>query len=206
VPPGCLEGEQPRSAKHGEPPVAPMKYLQAYPQTLQNQVAELLHTGQLGARLQRRYRRAHEVRTDRALYDYVMALKNSHLRGAEPLSKIAYDSKLQVIAHALGTHTTVSRVQGSKLKSKREIRIASLFKDTPVEFLRMITVHELAHLKEKAHGARLPPDRVRSAPVPDAPRPARAAGLGCRGNWRRGMSFYQTLHASRGGVGRKPID
>ena len=151
MPPGCLEGEQPRSAKHGEPPVAPMKYLQAYPQTLQNQVAELLHTGQLGARLQRRYRTAHEVRTDRALYDYVMALKNSHLRGAEPLSKIAYDSKLQVIAHALGTHTTVSRVQGSKLKSKREIRIASLFKDTPVEFLRMITVHELTHLKEKAH-------------------------------------------------------
>ena len=42
-------------------------------------------------------------------------------------------------------------MQGSKLKSKREIRIASLFKETPPEFLRMIAVHELAHLKERSH-------------------------------------------------------
>ena len=33
-------------------------------------------------------------------------------RGAEPLSKIAYDSKLHVIQHALGTHTTVQSLQG----------------------------------------------------------------------------------------------
>ena len=50
-----------------------------------------------------------------------------------------------------GTHTTVSRVQGNKLKSKREIRVATLFKEVPPEFLKMITVHELAHIKEKAH-------------------------------------------------------
>jgi UTP pyrophosphatase len=73
------------------------------------------------------------------------------LRGAEPLSRVTYDNKLQVVAHALGTHTTVSRVQGSRLKAKREIRIASLFKDTPLAFLRMIAVHELAHLKERTH-------------------------------------------------------
>jgi hypothetical protein len=56
-----------------------------------------------------------------------------------------------VVSHALGTHTTVSRVQGNKLKAKREIRIASMFKTVPNEFLRMITVHELAHLKERQH-------------------------------------------------------
>jgi predicted metal-dependent hydrolase len=56
-----------------------------------------------------------------------------------------------VITHALGTHTTVSRVQGNKLKAKREIRVASLFKEVPEEFLRMIAVHELAHIKEKGH-------------------------------------------------------
>jgi hypothetical protein len=43
-------------------------------------------------------------------------------------------------------------VQGSNLKASREIRIASLFKEVPLEFLRMIAVHELAHLKEKEHG------------------------------------------------------
>ena len=128
-----------------------MKYLQGYPQALQDDVAQLLQAGELGPRLQARYRNAHGVRTDRALYDYVTDLRCTYLRGAEPLSKVAFDNKLQVVAHALGTHTAVSRVQGSKLKAKREIRIASLFKDTPAEFLRMITVHELAHLKQKDH-------------------------------------------------------
>jgi predicted metal-dependent hydrolase len=51
----------------------------------------------------------------------------------------------------LGTHTSISRVQGARLKAKREIRVASLFKDTPPEFLRMIVVHELAHLRERNH-------------------------------------------------------
>jgi predicted metal-dependent hydrolase len=60
---------------------------------------------------------------------------------------VAYDNKLHVLHNALGTHTTVSRVQGTKLKAKREIRVASVFKDAPAEFLKMIVVHELAHLK-----------------------------------------------------------
>ena len=55
------------------------------------------------------------------------------------------------VRNALGTHTTVSRVQGNRLKAKREIRVASLFKTTPPEFLKMIVVHELAHLREAAH-------------------------------------------------------
>jgi predicted metal-dependent hydrolase len=105
----------------------------------------------LGPWLLKKYPDGHAVRTDKALFEYVQDLKQEHLRGAEPLAKVAFDSKLQVVAHALGTHTTISRVQGNKLKSKREIRIASLFKDAPAEFLKMITVHELAHLKERAH-------------------------------------------------------
>ena len=67
------------------------------------------------------------------------------------LASVAFDSKRQVMRHALGTHTSVSRVQGGKRKAKREIRVAALFRDVPIEFLRMITVHELAHLKERAH-------------------------------------------------------
>lgn len=128
-----------------------MKYLAGYPEPLKAQVQQLLVQGRLGEMLLTKYRQAHGVRTDKALYDYVMVLKNAFLRNAEPLSKVAFDSKLQVITHALGTHTTVSRVQGSKLKSKREIRVATLFKEVPAEFLKMIAVHELAHIKEKAH-------------------------------------------------------
>ncbi len=132
-------------------PPATMKYLSGYPDSLKAQVQQLQRQGRLGDMLLAKYRHAHGVRTDKALYDYVMGLKSDFLRSSEPLSKVAFDSKLHVIAHALGTHTTVSRVQGSKLKAKREIRVATLFKEVPLEFLRMIAVHELAHIKEKAH-------------------------------------------------------
>jgi hypothetical protein len=128
-----------------------MKYLQAYPAALQEQARALIERGDLPAFVQRKYPDAHAARTDKALYDYVVALKADYLRGASPLSKVVYDNKLQVVAHALGTHTAVSRVQGGKLKAKREIRIATMFRHLPASFLRMITVHELAHLKEKDH-------------------------------------------------------
>lgn len=128
-----------------------LKYLAGYPQSVQEQVTDMLAQGRIGDLLLKKYPTVHGMRTDRALYQYVMHIKGEFLRSSEPLSKVAYDSKLHVIRNALGTHSTVSRVQGSKLKSKREIRIASLFRDAPAEFLRMIAVHELAHLKEKAH-------------------------------------------------------
>ncbi|VTU35076.1 YgjP-like metallopeptidase domain-containing protein [Variovorax sp. PBL-E5] len=128
-----------------------MKYLAAYPAALQAQVAQLVVQDQLGEWLQKRYGRTHDIRTDRALYDYVSDLKSRFMRNAEPLSKVVFDGKLHVIRNALGTHTTVSRVQGGKLKAKREIRVASLFKEVPIEWLRMIAVHELAHMKERAH-------------------------------------------------------
>jgi hypothetical protein len=48
--------------------------------------------------------------------------------------------------------TAVSRVQGGQLKAKREIRVAAVFKSAPAEMLKMIVVHELAHLKEREHG------------------------------------------------------
>ncbi|MGJ7493974.1 YgjP-like metallopeptidase domain-containing protein [Variovorax sp. RT4R15] len=129
-----------------------MKYLTGYPPALLAQVQQQLQSaGGLAGPLRQRYPEAHDVRTDRALYGYVTGLKSEYLRNAEPLSKVAFDSKLHVIRNALGTHTTVSRVQGSKLKSKREIRVASLFKEVPAEWLRMIVVHELAHMRERAH-------------------------------------------------------
>jgi UTP pyrophosphatase len=128
-----------------------MKYLSAYSETVQTQVRELINGNKLGELLLKKYSTAHTIRNDKALFDYVMELKNEFLRGADPLSKVAFDSKLKIIQHALGTHTTVSRVQGNKLKSKREIRVATLFKDVPIELLRMIVVHELAHIKEREH-------------------------------------------------------
>ena len=91
------------------------------------------------------------VRTDKALYQYATVLKNAHLRNADAVNKVVFDSKIHVVRHALGLHTAVSRVQGGRLAAKHEIRIAAMFKQVPDEFLRMIVVHELAHLREREH-------------------------------------------------------
>lgn len=126
-----------------------LPYLRSYPAALQGQARELLAQGQLGSVLQRKYPQAHSVRSDKALYDYVQELKSRYLRNAGTVNKVLFDNKIHVVRHALGLHTAVSRVQGSKLAAKHEIRIASMFKQAPDEFLRMIVVHELAHLREK---------------------------------------------------------
>ena len=128
-----------------------LKYLSAYSEQTRQQVAQLIEQNRLGDVLSQRYPAAHEIRTDKALYLYVQDLKSEFLRNAEPINKVAFDNKIHVIQHALGLHTSISRVQGGKLKAKHEIRVATLFKQVPLEFLRMIAVHELAHVKEKAH-------------------------------------------------------
>lgn len=131
--------------------IPPLKYLSGYSPELQAQVHQLIASDRLGATLARRYPEVNEVRSDTALFDYTQALKQRYLRSSEPLAKVCFDAKLKVIQHALGTHTRASRVQGSKLKAKREIRVATLFREAPAAFLKMIVVHELAHLKELDH-------------------------------------------------------
>lgn len=128
-----------------------MKYLDAYPPELQQQAQQLHADGRLSSMLAARYPKVHTVRNDGALRDYVGDLKAHHMRQAVALSHVGFDSKLRIVAQALGTHTRISRVQGNRLKAKREIRIASVFKESPAAFLRMIVVHELAHLREPEH-------------------------------------------------------
>ena len=128
-----------------------LKYLRGYPPNLQQQVSQLLEQGRLGDYLQQRYPDRHEVQSDKALYGYAMQVKQSFLRNAPGLDKVLYDSKLDVVKHALGLHTAVSRVHGGNLRASKEIRIAGLFREAPAPFLNMIVVHELAHLREFEH-------------------------------------------------------
>lgn len=131
-----------------------MKILQAinhYPVQIKQQVQQLIETEKLAAYLLNRYPVAHDIVSEKALYEYVQDYKQRYIKQSSPISKVSYDAKLQLLKHALGTHTYVSRVQGNKLKAKQEIRIATLFKQAPQSMLDMIVVHELAHLKEKDH-------------------------------------------------------
>lgn len=128
-----------------------LPYLTGYSiQTLQ-QVDLLINEQRLADVLLKRYPHIHDIRTDNALYAYTQSLKSAFMSKAQPLNRVTYDSKIKVIQHALGQHHYISRVQGNKLKTVNEIKIASLFRTAPEAFLKMIVVHELAHFKEKEH-------------------------------------------------------
>ena len=128
-----------------------LKYLQHYPVELQDKIQQLQAQNSLGEYIAQRYPLSHTIQTDKALYQYSNDIKQEFLRNAPLLDKVHYDNRLSIEHHALGLNTAISRVQGGKLKAKKEIRISAFFKETPAEFLRMIVVHELAHLKERNH-------------------------------------------------------
>lgn len=128
-----------------------LKYLKHYPKETQMQVVKLIQANQLAKYLLKKYPKPHAITNDKALFQYTIDIKNEYMKKSAPLCKTLYDGKISVIHNALGTHRFVSRVQGSKLKAKNEIRVSSIFKKVPEEFLEMIVVHELAHFKEKEH-------------------------------------------------------
>lgn len=131
--------------------MSPLKYLTGYPAETLHQVQQVIAEGRLAELLRKRYPHTHEIRTDNALYQYTQTIKSEYLGKTQPLNRVSYDSKIKVIQHALGQHHYISRVQGAKLKTVNEIKIASVFRTAPDAFLKMIVVHELAHFKEKEH-------------------------------------------------------
>ncbi|MGH8445898.1 MAG: M48 family metallopeptidase [Solimonas sp.] len=127
------------------------RYLSGYPATVQARVSQLVAEGQLAGHLARQYPGRHTVQSDADLYAYALERKQAYMQRSSPLHKVIWQNKMDVIQNVLGLHTAISRVQGGRLKAKAEIRIASLFKELAPEFLEMVVVHELAHLREQDH-------------------------------------------------------
>ena len=73
------------------------------------------------------------------------------MKSSDPLGKVRYSEKISSLHRALGLHTYAVRAQGHRLKRKNELRVCSRFKELPLEFLRMVVVHELAHLRHRDH-------------------------------------------------------
>lgn len=126
-------------------------YLGGYPAHLRERIEQMIEAQQLAGWLLQKYPAPHRVRSDRALYDYVCEVKNSAFRHAGQLRRVAFDRRLHLTHQALGLHSSRSHAHGSKLRKVRDIHISTLFMDAPLEFLRMIVVHELAHMKEPEH-------------------------------------------------------
>lgn len=126
--------------------------LAGYPADVLRQVEQLCaQPGGLAGRLLQRYPAAHGVRSDGQLYAFVEQQRVRHLAGAARISKVVYDSKLQLAYQALGLHVRTAHIHGAQIKARRDIRIAALFRDAPPAFLSMIVVHELAHLRHPDH-------------------------------------------------------
>lgn len=130
---------------------APLQYLAHYPAHLRESVRGLIVSGRLGEVLRERYPNTHEIQSNAALYEYAMALKREYMVSSPPLAKVRWCEKIATFKNALGLHTQTSRPHGGRLASKREIRIASVFRRAPPEFLTQVVVHELAHLRHAEH-------------------------------------------------------
>lgn len=128
-----------------------LTYIEHYPHALLQQIQRLIDEEKLGAYLLKKYPTTHAISGDKALYAYVMELRAEFLRKSEPITKVLYDGKISDINDALGLHRTTIKNHGGRLRSKSEIRVATLFKNAPEPFLKMICVHELSHLKVKEH-------------------------------------------------------
>ncbi|MBF4283447.1 M48 family metallopeptidase [Vibrio anguillarum] len=127
------------------------RYIQNYPPHLVSQVEQLITAGKFVSWFEQRYPQRHSIQSEKALFNYAIDLKNQYMKKTAPISKVVYDNKIHIINNALGLHSYVAKVHGGKIKSKNEIRIASMFKEAPEPLLRMLVVHELAHIKEKEH-------------------------------------------------------
>ncbi|MDC0611627.1 M48 family metallopeptidase [Vibrio sp.] len=128
------------------------KVIQGYPDNIVKQIEKLITEQRFIAWFESRFgTQGHSIQNDKALYEYVMEFKNRYLRKAGPLAKVQYDNKIHVINNALGLHTYNTKQHGNRVIRKNEIKIASIFKQAPEPMLRMLVVHELAHIKEKDH-------------------------------------------------------
>ncbi len=128
-----------------------MKYLQGYSDDLINRASTMIEENKLAAYILNRYPVSHTMRNDKALAQYARDIKQRYMKKSAPLSQVKYDPKITLEKGALGLHTFQSKTHGRKMKATSDIKIASLFKIVPEEFLSMIVVHELAHLREKEH-------------------------------------------------------
>ena len=129
----------------------PLRYLSGYPAETVGRVRQLYDAGKLAEHVAARYSGTHDRKSNKQLFELVKDLKRHHMRTAPPIAKASYDDRLMAVEHALGLHTFSSKAHGGKLRARSEIRIAGVFREAPEPFLRMIVVHELAHLREKDH-------------------------------------------------------
>ncbi|MBE0368620.1 MULTISPECIES: M48 metallopeptidase family protein [Pseudoalteromonas] len=128
-----------------------LDYFQHYPDNIQQQVAQLISSNKLVDYFKNKYPTAHQLKSEKHLFEYTNRFKQRYLKNAPKLSSVGYKKQKDLVQNALGTHTFKRQQHGGKLKAKHEIAIAEQLKCAPEPLLKMLIIHELAHFKEKDH-------------------------------------------------------
>lgn len=103
--------------------MATLNYLSGYAPELQEKIQQMIEQDSLRAFLQKKHPGTHNIRSDAALRDYTLALKNRFMKKSAPLSKVAYDNKIHVIH---GASERIAMWPGCKAgNSKARTRSAS---------------------------------------------------------------------------------
>lgn len=128
-------------------------YLKNYPESIKEQIATLLTEQKLEKLLKMRYPINHNIKSDKALYQYTVNIKNTYLKQTSPLRRICFDE--QIVDHSLISDAPDDSLQYNSFIINRlsEIRIADFFKQAPEPMLRIMVIHKLAHIIEKAHNS-----------------------------------------------------
>jgi predicted metal-dependent hydrolase len=128
-----------------------LKYLASYSEQLRLQISDMIKSKRAVSYILEKYPKTHEIRTNSQLYSFVQDIKKRKMRQSAPLKNALYDSKIGLTHNALGLNTHKIISHGKKLKTQKDIRISSVFRSGPEEFLEMIVAHELAHIREIEH-------------------------------------------------------
>ncbi len=86
------------------------RYFNGYPSTIVEQALQLISSNRLQRYLLKKYPEAHDITTDKLLYQYATELKKRYLKNAPPFGRAAFKKQGDMITNALGTHTY--RMQG----------------------------------------------------------------------------------------------
>jgi len=130
-----------------------VNWLNGYPYEIVSRAKQLVANNELGPYLIKKYPVAHDIRTDRELYNYAVRLQKEFMHSSPPILSVAYRPMVDPDGWAIYYPLI------------RDIKVSPVFRRAPIEFLRLLLLHELGHIEEEGHDEAF--YRLHASMVPD---------------------------------------
>jgi predicted metal-dependent hydrolase len=128
-----------------------LSFLDTYPEKIQTKIHTLIEEEGLEEYIRELYPENHKIITDKELFEYVQDLRKKYMKKAPPAHKVVFDDSNSTVYYPLGLKDNELILNDNGHKIKNVMRIASLYKNAPLELFHMVVAHELAHTKEREH-------------------------------------------------------